>query len=236
VNAKQINTSVKALLEALPECAAQAPFPLRDTIELWLLHEKTGLPLALLNSCHDKGHLLSVRHPSWQATRRSDHSFISQRLVAQQGADAPAYLSRDCLTQLINRAAGQTAKAQWFARQADGSGHGLAGIHLDPAWQQRQLPNSDFPELLLLETWQDEDEQQLINDYIAWQAPYLLTLPTLDTQTRQRIEVLAFQQALKVRGLYQLYPEVIDHARLKAVLVEATMRRGSPQADALDTQ
>lgn len=95
---------------------------------------------------------------------------------------------------------------------------------------QRILTKDEFPELLIRDEWPNDEDQKLINDYIEWQAPFLLTLPTLNVMTRKRLEQLAFKQSYKVEGQYKLYPEVIDKARLKAVLIEAQMRRSNPDA------
>ena len=72
---------------------------------------------------------------------------------------------------------------------------------------------------------------QLINDFLNWQAPWLLLLPTLDTDTRRHYEQAARKQALIVQQQYKLYPEIIDKSAINTARVEAVFRRSEIQPE-----
>ena len=228
IPSRQIEIAAQPILDELLAITRHVPFQQIDVCELWLLDEQDLSPLVLIAACSDPNKLPTIHRPQWQATLPADHSFTrTWTKTAQDSADNKA---RDELHALIAKAGGQNPKAQWFLRQADGSGKGIDGIHIADTLKGRQLAQDDFPELLLKDTWQDETAQQLISAYIEWQAPFLLTLPQLKPLTRKRLEQLAFKQPFKVEGQYKLWPEVIDAERLKAVLIEAQMRRSHPDA------
>ena len=63
-----------------------------------------------------------------------------------------------------------------------------------------------------------------MRDFLAWQAPWLLTLQGIPDGTRATLERAAFRQATRVADLYRLYPSVLDDARLNAARVEAALR------------
>ncbi|MCU7921682.1 MAG: hypothetical protein KZQ88_03190, partial [Candidatus Thiodiazotropha sp. (ex Dulcina madagascariensis)] len=75
----------------------------------------------------------------------------------------------------------------------------------------------------LTEDWKDEEDRQLIADYIAWKAPQML-LPQLSDTTRARLERLAVGQAGAVDRLWRLYPEIDNKALLNRARIEAKIR------------
>ena len=98
----------------------------------------------------------------------------------------------------------------------------LDGTHWDTyvaneALLGRRLPMEAFPPLLLASAGHDGTHSDLIADFHAWQAPWLLSLSRLEPDTRQ--------QALAVEKHYRLYPEIIDQSGIKATLVEAMLCR-----------
>ena len=228
MSSRQIEIAAQPIIDVLLNQTRNVPFSQQDDCELWLLDEQQHKPLVLIASSSKPTQLPNIRQPDWQPTVLSDHSFTRNN-DAERNKDT-AYTARQALIDLIKQATGQNPKAQWFQRQTDGSGKGIAGIQLDEDLTHRTLPKNEFPELLIREIWPSDEAQELVQDYIQWQAPFLLTLPTLDTLTRKRIEQQAFKQSFKVEGQYKLYPEIIDTERLKAVLVEAQMRRSNPNA------
>jgi len=228
ISSRQVEIAAQPIIDVLLDLTRHVPFPQRDHCELWLLDEKELKPLVLIAASRDPEQLPNIRRPEWQPSLLTDHSFTSNWSKGQP--DDPAYAAREALANLVNHRSGQNPKAQWFERQTDGSGKGLGGISLDASYRQRILSKDEFPELLIREDWPDEEAQQLINDYIEWQAPFLLTLPTLRKLTRKRIEQLAFKQAFKVEGQHKLWPEILDEERLKAILIEVQMRRSNPNA------
>ena len=228
ISSRQIEIAAQPILDELLYTTRKVPFEQIDNCELWLLDEQDLSPLVLIAACSDPEHLPKIRRPEWQATLLADHSFT--RTWTKSALDPAGQAARDELNSLIRKTSGQNPKAQWFLREQDGSGRGIAGIHIDDRLKTRQLQLDDFPELLIKDNWQDETAQQLINDYLEWQAPFLLTLPHLSPITRKRLEQLAFRQAFKVEGQHKLWPQVIDEEKLKAVLIEVQMRRSNPNA------
>jgi len=127
--------------------------------------------------------------------------------------------------------AGELPQAQWFRRKPDRSGEGLPGINLETGRQGRRLPDTAFPTYFLREDDDSRPHRQLIQDFLAWQAPCLLLLQNLDTPARRRFERLATSRALGVDKQYRLYPTILDEAAIKAARVEATLRRNEAQED-----
>jgi hypothetical protein len=72
----------------------------------------------------------------------------------------------------------------------------------------------------------------LIDDFHAWQAAWLLVLPGIEPEIRRRLERCARQQAMVVHGQHRLYPEIIDREAIRAVPVEAVLRRAENSAAA----
>ena len=106
----------------------------------------------------------------------------------------------------------------------------LDGTHWDTyvaneALLGRRLPMEAFPPLLLASAGHDGTHSDLIADFHAWQAPWLLSLSRLEPDTRQQLEGQARQQALAVEKHYRLYPEIIDQSGIKATLEEAMLCR-----------
>lgn len=76
---------------------------------------------------------------------------------------------------------------------------------------------------MLSATAHDTAHQQLVDDFHAWQAPWLLNLPHLTPEMRHTLEQQAREQAPLVKKLHRLYPGVADPGTLQAALVEAVM-------------
>ncbi len=201
------------------------PFPFRDNYELWLLDER-NLPLALLNSAIREEDIDFDARIDWRAGIECGKHFRSA------AADTPS--AGACLTTFINALAGKTPRAQWFRRVAGGTATGLAGINLPTALGSRHLDDTAFPEFFVREHEGDHRHQQLLADFIAWQAPCLLLLQHLDRQTRAHFEQLAMRRALSVQQHYRLYPAIIDSDAIKAARVEALLRAGEPDTDSED--
>lgn len=206
------------------------PFPLEDRIELWLLDEK-NLPLGLLDSAVSEEDIELDCPIDWRAGRECRKHFYSPRMLdlqetAQTEAGAGEYLTRH-----INKRAGERPQAQWFRRKPDGCGEGLSGINLETGLQDRRLPDSAFPTYFLREDDNSRPHRQLIQDYLAWQAPCLLLLQNLATPARRRFERLATSRALSVDKQYRLYPAILDEAAIKTARVEATLRSNAAQED-----
>ena len=206
------------------------PFPLEDSLELWLLDEE-GLPLALLSSAVSEQDIELDYPIDWRAGRECRKHFRSHvlpQLLASANREASA---GEYLTWHINKRAGEPAQAQWFRRNPDGTGEGLMGIKLKTGLEGRHLTATAFPVYFLREDDNPGPHRQLIKDFIAWQAPYLLLLQNLDATVRAHFERLAASRALCLDQHYRLYPAVLDEAAIKAARVEATLRRNDLKED-----
>jgi hypothetical protein len=204
------------------------PFPFLDNYELWLLDHE-GRPLALLDTALAAEKIDMRQAGAWNPGLNCRKTFTSPA-VRQFGIDpAIAGASGDYLAGYINARAGESPAAQVFARSDDGCGTGLHGSNMDNAFDNRVLPPDAFPETLLDTRGHDAAHHELISDFIAWQAPWLLLLPTLDKETRHGYEVHARNQPLKLVQHYRLYPDIVDTALVDAARVEVRLRATVPE-------
>ncbi|TCJ15014.1 hypothetical protein EZJ19_08095 [Parasulfuritortus cantonensis] len=203
------------------------PFPLIDSVELWLLDKESGRPLALLDAQAPSRHHHGLAELAWlpfALTYRGYHSAaLAERLPA--GAGAPRH--RDFLERQVNGRARPYAGAQWFRRRPDGAGEGLTGYRLAPAWQGRHLGGAEFPELLVTDAWNSRLEKSAIHDYHAWLSPFLLCWPGLTDATRAELELAAWRRPRWLAQVYRLLPKVIDRAGLNAALVAARLQEAA---------
>lgn len=212
----------RAIIEALRARPA-LPFPLGDTLELWLLDARADRPLALLASALPDRTPPRYAAVRWASSLEGDDDFFAPSL-AGEGARASFIAHRDVLDRCVQRAAGPRARAQWFRRADDRSGAGLPTHGLERALAPRRLPAADFPELLLHEEWDSERERGLVADYHAWHAPNLLTHTGLSDGMRDRLERAACRQARKLYRVRRLLPKVLNEERIRVALVEAVLR------------
>ena len=213
--------------EQLTQIHAQVPFPFRDHYELWLL-DTDRQPLALLNSVVEERQAdldVSIEWRTGYAAREQFTSPATRRLAHGM---QPSETASDYLARYVNSRAGDRPAAQWFRRTPDGAGLGLQGIKLAAEFVGRTLAAPAFPPLFLANCGHDTAHRGLINDFHAWQAPWLLVLSSLDPATRGMLEKHARRQPLLVETQYRLYPEFVDDGLIRAILVEALLRRSQP--------
>ncbi|MDH3514295.1 MAG: hypothetical protein OEM83_05430 [Gammaproteobacteria bacterium] len=204
------------------------PFSPEDNLELWLLDAREQRPLAILAST--LGHINPPRSMDtrWQATLADDDCFTAPSLSSESRGVSTSHIPHSAvLSRCVQKAAGPLERAQWFRRGHDGSGTGLHGNRLDPGHVGRQFGYDDFPELLLREKWEAEQENELVSDYHDWQAPNLLTHTTLSRPTRDRLERAACRQAEKLYKVRHFLPEIINRDLLNVAFVEAVIRRST---------
>ena len=115
-------------------------------------------------------------------------------------------------------------RTQWFERDADLGGIGLACSAPSPGLEGRTLGADAFPELLLRDAWDSAEDSLLVASFLAWQAPWFQTLPR---SLRGRLESEACKRATLLAELYPTYPEVVDPAAVRAARVEARLRSAS---------
>ncbi|NNJ93406.1 MAG: hypothetical protein HKP57_01500 [Halobacteria archaeon] len=207
----------------LLEIGEQVPFPLQDRYELWLL-DADARPLALIDSALAASDIDTRQSLVWrpgQDCRRTFTSSVAEQLISEP--ERPGAMT-DYLATYINSRTGDSAAAQLFERNADGSGSGLQVINLPDSLSHRSLPASEFPVHLLDMQRHDALHAHLVHDFICWQAPWQLSLPGMDAAERGEFEQHARVQPLKLAHLYRLYPEIIDRAVIDAARVEARLR------------
>ena len=132
--------------------------------------------------------------------------------------------ARDLVTDMVKQRTGNRPSAAWVKRRPDGQADILRYHRQQASPDNAQQVSTRFPILTLTEQWADAEQEKLLNDYFAWQSPILLTLPTLDADTRARMEYLAQDYPLSVYQLHRLYPLVCDRMLMNKVLVEARLR------------
>jgi hypothetical protein len=208
----------------------EIPFPFIDVYELWLLDEQ-GLPLALLASATDRRHIDLDSRVQWRAGHECTRHFKSAAAAPLNRRDDTLLSACERLDRHVNRRAGPEPAAQWFLRDTDGTGTGLAGINLPERLASRRLSGQRFPPFFVADCPHDDVEQQLIEDYLAWQAPCLLLLQSLDRHARERLERQAAGRALAVERHHRLYPAVVDPESIQAARVEALLRASDPSGD-----
>ncbi len=218
MNLAAIHQAGSQLVAALEQLAHRVPFPLADQFELWLLDASTDQPLALLDSRCRMPASVPGEAPGFRVSLRCRRHFHSPALerhgVTGHGEWLEAHVN-----------AGSGGRAQWFQRDRWGNGRGLDCIPPAPVLEGRVLDAGAFPLLLLQEQWPDPLLNEAVADYHAWQAPWLLLLPSLPDGLRASLERAAARQAVLVAAQHVLYPRVVDRHTVQAALVEAAMRR-----------
>jgi hypothetical protein len=206
------------LLEAVKHATGQLPFPLRDQDELWLL-DSDDRPFALLCVAVNESERETPRTLVWRPGEIAKTRFASNHELVCVDRSAGQVVE-----DLVNAASGTSPRAQWFWRSSDGSGVGQDGVAIDSTIMGRTLAAGEFPPLLLGTAWASPRERALLEEFLDWQAPWLLQLQHLDRETRARLEQLAVNRPCDVAMCHRLYPEVIDADRITAARVEAQLR------------
>lgn len=201
---KRLREDSERLAEHLAARIDSLPFVAADSLELWLLEARSGLPLALLDS------RLPGNTPP-----------LSQRARWTAGATA-----LDSLDQLVRDNAGPTPATAWVQRDTCGAGEVRSASVPTPDGFSAEL----LPPLMIREDWADADQQALVEDYLRARAPLLLMLHGLSHAVRARLEAWAAGQALEVARWHHLYPEVAESRWIHKALVEAELRRSRADA------
>lgn len=223
---EHVEQAAQDLIAQLSSATRQLPFPLLDTIELWLMDAAGNLPIALLASRMPEDEFASQKYLHWYAAENSDSVFRSDAFAADQARDTIKCQTQDYLLRIIKQRCKEPYQAVWIERQSDGSGQILCSHTGKTTRRHQQLDTSAFPPCLLVEHWRDPRSLQLVADYIDWQAPLLLMLRLTETR-RRTLEQRAQQRPLSVHRFYRLYPEIVDAALLNKILVEAVMRKAA---------
>jgi hypothetical protein len=215
--------------EYLLEVYQEVPFPFLDNAELWLLDDRQQ-PLALLESALEPNDIDTTQPPRWNPGLACRRSFASTAAESLLDASARPGDITDYLSAYINSIrTGKLPAAQIFLRTGSGHGTGLHGINLEEGLVGRVLDLQAFPGMLLDMQHHDAIHETLVRDFVRWQAPWQLLLPSLDPQTRRSCERDARVQPLKVEQQHRLYPEIIEREVIDSARVEARLRMTMPE-------
>ena len=213
---KRMEVQGQIVYDYLREHNREVPFAFKDRFELWLLDDGLN-PLALIHSVLSLEETAAEVSTQWRAGFAAEEHFRSDAAMAGNSALL--------LGSFINaRAKGW----QWFERLPDGGGIGLAGSQ--GAEPGHAYASDMFPPVFLSPESHDSPHSQLMADYLAWQAPWLLLLDTLSMEMRRKLEVRARERAEEMVKQHRLYPEVVDPAQIRAAQVEMVLRQQQPEA------
>ena len=218
---KRLENMGAVVYEHLLTIHREVPFAFRDQFELWLL-DRRDQPLALLHSVRTDSETDTRPPLDWRAGMAAQERFQSAA-IPHLTESAGAYLSR-----YVNSLSG--GSAQWFRRADDGAGLGLHTLKGGDPLRGRILEAGAFAPLFIATAGMDAAHAQLVHDYQAWQAPWMLLLPHLDAATRGALEARACrQQAGLVEKHCRLYPAIVDRQAVLAARVEAALIRNQPK-------
>ena len=201
-----------SLIEQIQANLHRLPFKLVDDDELWLFDATGEKPLALLDT----------KIPGEQ--RQSPEARYWKASLGSSGTPGQARFSEaSALEAQVKKCAGFNINKRWLRRQADGS-----GVLED---ESKVITAAHFPAYLVSQDWADSNAVGLVEDYIAWTAPALLTLQRLQSHERTCLEESLMAQAVSIEYHWQLYPEIIDQsaidaARVKSQFVSVTAQGG----------
>lgn len=194
------------LIKCIEDRLQFMPFRLIDNRELWLFDKDQQQPLALLASQKHGDKPLSPEPKYWKSC-----------LGANGVASQYRYPQATQLEKLVERSASTNIFKYWVNREADGSG--------TLEHNGEVIKGNDLPCFLLSETWSNDEASSLVNDYIAWIAPSLLSLQHLAEAERSRLESHLNVQAVSIEHHWHLYPDVVDEKKLKAARVQCRLQQ-----------
>lgn len=198
------------LLSAVQQCAPRLPFALADRFELWLLHQGSDHPLALLDSACSADDCTVPGSPTW-----TPGQLCIQALPEMAG-----------LKRLVANLAGDPPRAAWFERQADGT-----GVRLPEQPGPTSQPAAAFSGVLIDRGAIGVEAPGLLEVLDRWQSPALLQLPTLEEPERRRLEIEACAHAERLAEQLPLYPCLLERRAVTAALVAARLRRATGEGD-----
>jgi hypothetical protein len=200
------------LTAAIRKAAADLPFALRDSRELWLLDQHDQQPIALLASLTPRSEPTTPLPKYWKAS-------MSRGTPSQQ-----RFPQAQRLEEMVRRRAGFNLERRWIDRHGDGSGTVRDSGEVVAAHA--------FPPFLLTLEWRDAAQRSVADDFIAWTAPALLTLQQLPRRSRELLERRLCVQAQSIEHHWRLYPQLLDENLLKAARVQCRLMGANNSAAA----
>ena len=197
--------SERIVLE-IAENQARLPFALADRRELWLLDEARKKPLALLFAMLPQARAPSPEPRHWKGC------------LGRQGVSGQhRFPEIDRLEAEVRRRAGFNVRRRWVTRD-------FACTERHASVAKRGGDDDAFPVYGICQEWPDKTVAALVQRYIDWIAPSLLTLPILTDSRRARLESRLGQQARSIEYHWRLYPKVLDENKITAARVQARLR------------
>ncbi|MDX2486117.1 MAG: hypothetical protein QNL03_01310, partial [Gammaproteobacteria bacterium] len=179
---------------------------LLDTRELWLFDKDERQPLALLATLKPGDKQPSPEPKYWKSCLGANGVASQYRFPAARE-----------LENLIESTASSNICRYWVNREEDGGGlleRSKECIFVD-----------EFPSFLISDIWPDKIDSSMVNKYIEWIAPSLLTLQNLTDVERNRLENSLNVQAVSVEHHWHLYPEMVDETKLTAARVQCRLQK-----------
>jgi hypothetical protein len=194
------------LVAAIARRQPEVPFTLCDSEELWLFDHTGQTPLALLATRLPGRGAGEPEPQDWRCSPVGAITAAQRRFVDARPLEA-----------LVKRRAGFNIRKGWVARQPDGSGLRDTGA--------TRLEADRFPRLPLRQQWDSTDDAALVERYLGWSAPSLLTLAGIDDAQREWLEKQLYRQATAVEHHWRLYPRTLSPKRVKAARVQSRLMR-----------
>ncbi len=180
------------------------PFALADRRELWLLDVDRQRPLALLCAIPPDANPPCAEPCSWSGC------------LGRQGvAGQRRFPEIDRLEIQVRKRAGFNLHRLWVTWDTQ-----HANAMTDDG---RQMCIDEFPLYGISEEWSDAAVQALVQRYIRWIAPSILTLPYLDDVSRARLESNLAEQAPSIEYHWRLYPRILDKNKILAARVKTKL-------------
>ena len=203
---EKLTSQYEFLIQSIKERLQYIPFKLLDTRELWLFDKYERQPLALLASLKPGDKQPSPAPKYWKSCLGANGVASQYRFPAARE-----------LEKLIESTASSNVCRYWVNREEDGGGMLERG--------KECFSVAEFPSFLLSDNWPDEGDSSLVNEYIQWIAPSLLTLQNLTDVERIRLENSLNVQAVSVEHHWHLYPEMVDETKLTAARVQCRLQK-----------
>ena len=222
---EHVEQSARDLIHTLLKYHDQTPFPQRDIYEYWLLDTKELKPLVLVDSSVDDNLPEFAHSMHWYPCENNDNSFTTSAFLERQETTTLKIHAKELLSDVVRNLTGSPSVAIWVKRDEVGQGRLITHNQKSKTLMHDHFTQAEFPVLGIKQIWETEYEQQLVDDYIQWLSPLLLTLSSLDQETRAKLEIAAQHRPLVVEKIHHLYPKIVDHSLLNKILVEAAMRK-----------
>ena len=203
---EKLTSQYEFLIQSIKERLQYIPFKLLDTRELWLFDKDELQPLALLATLKPGDKQPSPEPKYWKSCLGANGVASQYRFPAARELEI-----------LIESTASSNVCRYWVNREEDGGGMLERG--------KECFSVDEFPSFLISGNWPDERDLSMVNKYIEWIAPSLLTLQNLTDVERIRLENSLNVQAVSVEHHWHLYPEVADETKLTAARVQCRLQK-----------